>query len=79
MNLKKQIKMNETKVISIDLYADFGFFKKHFSNERLDLYLTFNMLHKPALLGILGAILGFAGYKKNEELPEYYVKLKDLK
>lgn len=71
--------MNETKVISIDLYADLGFFKKPFSNERLDLYLTFNMLHKPALLGILGAILGFAGYKKNEELPEYYVKLKDLK
>lgn len=71
--------MNETKVISVDLYADFGFFKKPFSNERLDLYLTFNMLHKPALLGILGAILGFSGYKENNILPEYYVKLKDLK
>lgn len=55
-----------SKVISFDLFADFGFFKKPFSNEKLDLYLTFNMLHKPALLGILGAILGLSGYKKKE-------------
>ena len=67
------------KVISVDFFADFGFFKKPFSNEKLDLYLTFNMLHKPAMLGILGSILGLSGYKKNRELPEHYEKLKSLR
>lgn len=68
-----------SKVISFDLFADFGFFKKPFSNEKLDLYLTFNMIHKPAFLGILGAILGLSGYKEYGKLPEYYKKLKSLK
>lgn len=68
-----------SKVISFDLFADFGFFKKPFSNEKLDLYLTFNMLHKPALLGILGAILGLSGYKEKGKLPEYYKFLNALK
>lgn len=67
------------KIISFDLFADFGFFKKPFSNEKLDLYLTFNMMHKPALLGILGAILGLKGYEKYSKLPEYYKELKSLK
>src|SRR5690606_7709633 len=42
-------------------------------------YLTFNMLHKPALLGILGAIAGFSGFRKHGEQPEYLAKLKDIK
>ena len=37
------------------------------------------MLHKPALLGILGAIIGLEGYKEKGKFPEYYEKLKDLK
>ena len=49
------------KLISIDLRADFGFLKKPDTNNPM--YLTFNMLHKPALLGILGAILGLEGFK----------------
>jgi CRISPR-associated protein Cas5h len=36
------------------------------------------MLHKPATLGILGAIIGLKGYEKNEVLPEYYHKLKNI-
>lgn len=36
------------------------------------------MLHKPALLGILGAIIGLKGYRKKGEMPEYYQKLKDI-
>lgn len=67
------------KVISFDLFADFGFFKKPFSNEKLDLYLTFNLIHKPALLGILGAIVGLSGYKEYGILPEYYKKLNPLR
>ncbi|RLD58308.1 MAG: type I-B CRISPR-associated protein Cas5 [Bacteroidetes bacterium] len=65
------------KLISIDLFADFGMLKKPDTNEPV--YLTFNMLHKPALLGILGAIIGLEGFKEKGKLPEYYEKLKDLK
>lgn len=65
------------KLISIDLYADFGMLKKPDTNEPV--YLTFNMLHKPALLGILGAIIGEAGFKEKGKLPDYYIKLKNLK
>lgn len=64
------------KLISIDLFADFGMFKKPDTNEPV--YLTFNMLHKPALLGILGAIIGEPGFKEKGKLPDYYIKLKDI-
>jgi len=64
------------KLVSFIIKAEKGFFKKPDINEGI--YLTYNMLHKPALLGILGAIIGLEGYKKNEELPEYYKKLKDI-
>ena len=65
------------KLISFDIKADFGMLKKPDTNEPV--YLTFNMLHKPALLGILGAIAGLKGFTKNGELPEYYECLKDIK
>lgn len=65
------------KLISFDLKAEMGFFKKPDINDGI--YLTYNMLHKPALLGILGAIVGLQGYQKNGEFPIYYQKLKHLK
>jgi CRISPR-associated protein Cas5h len=65
------------KIISIHIKSDFGFLKKPDTNDPM--YLTFNMLHKPALLGILGAILGEKGFQKNGEWPDYYKKLKELK
>jgi|AntAceMinimDraft_17_1070374.scaffolds.fasta_scaffold01176_5 CRISPR-associated protein Cas5h len=65
------------KLISIDIKADFGMLKNPDTNEPV--YLTFNMLHKPALLGIFGAIIGLKGFQKKGELPEYYDKLKNLK
>lgn len=65
------------KLISFDLKAEMGFFKKPDINDGI--YLTYNMLHKPALLGIVGAIVGLQGYQKNGEFPEYYQKLKHLK
>lgn len=65
------------KLISIDIKADFGLLKKPDTNEPI--YLTFNMIHKPALLGIFGAIIGLEGFKTQGELPEYYKKLNDLK
>ncbi len=69
----------KNKVISFDIRAAFGMLRKPFSNEKMDLYLTFNMLHKPALLGIIGAVIGLKGYKKYGELPEYYQILQNLK
>ncbi|HET56692.1 MAG TPA: type I-B CRISPR-associated protein Cas5 [Ignavibacteria bacterium] len=66
-----------TELISLDIKADFGMLKKPDTNEPV--YLTFNMLHKPALLGILGAIAGLKGFTKNGEFPEYYELLKDIK
>jgi len=68
--------MANEKVISFDLKGDFGFFKKPDYNDGMQ--LSYNMIHKPAILGILGAIIGLEGYKRKGELPQYYVLLKDL-
>jgi CRISPR-associated protein Cas5h len=65
------------KLVSINIKSDFGFLKKPDTNDPI--YLTFNMLHKPSLLGILGAIIGEKGFQKHGEMPEYYRKLKGLK
>jgi CRISPR-associated protein Cas5h len=66
-----------SRLISFDIKTDFGFLKKPDINEGI--YLTYNLLHKPALLGILGAIIGLKGYKKTGEFPEYYRILKHIK
>jgi CRISPR-associated protein Cas5h len=55
-----------SKVISVDLYADFGLLKKPDTNDPM--YFTFNMLHKPAFLGILGAIIGEKGFFDDSKL-----------
>lgn len=70
------------KLVSVDTYAQFGFLKKPDINDGI--YLTYNMLHKPAIQGILGAILGLDGYSiegsmNEKEIPEYRRKLVDLK
>ncbi|MBU2635716.1 MAG: type I-B CRISPR-associated protein Cas5b [Bacteroidetes bacterium] len=72
----------DERLISVDLRAQFGFLKKPDTNEGI--YLTYNCLHKPALLGILGAIVGLGGYAqaysvKKDLFPDYYQKLKHLK
>ena len=68
--------MSNRRLISFDLQADFGFFKKPDYNDGV--LLTYNMLHKPALLGILGAIIGLEGYRQKGEWPVYYRRLKNL-
>ncbi len=65
------------KLISVDLKADFGFFRKPDTNSAIN--LSYNLLHKPALLGILGAILGLDGYRQLGKMPAYYDVLKDIK
>lgn len=64
------------KLISFTIKAEKGFLKKPDINDGI--YLTYNMLHKPVILGILGAIIGLEGYKRNGVLPEYYKLLKDI-
>lgn len=68
--------MDSKRLVSFDLRADFGFFKKPDYNDGL--LLSYNMLHKPALLGILGAIIGLKGYTKKGEKPEYLKLLESI-
>lgn len=67
---------NMKRLISFIIRAEKGFLKKPDINDGI--YLTYNMLHKPAILGILGAIIGLGGYEHNCVFPEYYKELKDI-
>ena len=45
-------------------------------------YFTYAQIHKVALLGIFGAILGYDGYQqmqKEDRFPEFYERLQALK
>ena len=72
------------KVLKFNLSGDFAFFKNEVMN---DIYDTYPHIHKPALLGLFGAMLGYDGYAQTQKVfgktdnsyPEYYQKLKDLK
>jgi len=64
------------KLISFDLKADFAFFRKPDTNATIN--LSYNIIHRPAVLGILGAIIGLDGYKEKGKLPQYYEVLKDV-
>lgn len=80
------------KALSFEISGKTAIFKKPDVNSYA--YFTYNNIHKPALLGILGAIIGLGGYTKlydenrkareeksgyNDGFPDYYEKLKDLK
>ena len=73
------------KGLTFELSGKTGFFKKPDVNSYA--YFTYNNIHKIALLGILGAIVGLRGYNQREPIgteksptyPEFYEKLKNLK
>ncbi len=80
------------RAISFRLGGKTACFRKPDVNEYA--YFTYNNIHKPALLGLLGAIVGYGGYTKlhdsNRGLKkdsleysngymEYYERLKNLK
>ena len=68
------------KLISFTIKAEFGMFKKPDINDKI--FVSYNMIHKPYLLGILGAIMGYDGHNQNKDksqMPEYYEKLKDIR
>lgn len=65
--------------IYFNLSGKTAFFKKPDVNIN---YFTYSNIHKVALLGLLGAIAGFAGYNSQKEaeiFPEFYDKLSKLK
>ena len=68
------------KLVSFTIKAEFGMFKKPDINDKI--FVSYNMLHKPYLLGILGAIMGYDGHNQNRDkskMPKYYEKLKDIR
>lgn len=76
------------KILKFRLWGRTAFFKKPEVNTYL--YFTYGNIHKVALLGLLGAIVGYSGYNKfdfkrrsdkkiKNEYPEFYQKLKSLK
>ncbi|MBC3798259.1 type I-B CRISPR-associated protein Cas5b [Acetobacterium tundrae] len=68
------------ETLTFKLSGNTAFFKQPDVNTYL--YYTYGNIHKIALLGLFGSILGLNGYnqqKKNEDYPEFYQKLKTLK
>lgn len=67
------------KAVKFKLKGRTAFFKKPEVNTFL--YFSYGNIHKIALLGILGAVLGLPGYnfQKEKEYPDFYEELKDLK
>lgn len=67
------------KIVKFTLKGEHAFFKKPDVNSYV--YFTYNQIHKVALLGMFGAILGYQGYEsqKGKSYPEFYEKLKDLR
>ena len=68
------------KILKFRLWGETAFFKKPDVNTYL--YFTYSNIHKVALLGMFGAVLGYKGYNqmtKEEDLPEFYERLKKLK
>ena len=65
------------RALKFTLSGKTAFFKRPEFNTYY--YFTFGNVHKVALLGMFGAILGYQGYNNTVELPEFYQKLKDIK
>lgn len=79
------------EILKFKLSGKSAFFKKPEVNTYC--YFTYGNIHRVALLGILGAILGYKGYSQMQDIlsnkkkkgklessyPEFYEKLKNLK
>lgn len=75
------------RAINFRLSGKTAFFKK--PDVNVNTYFTYNNIHKVALLGILGAIIGLEGHIQQSrkltngeqllEYPDFYSKLKTLK
>lgn len=75
------MKVNKMQALRFQLKGETAFFKK--PDVNVHVYFTYNHIHKVALLGILGAVLGLGGYmqqyeksmdssKEKQKYPEFY-------
>lgn len=68
-------------ILKFSLKGKTAFFKKPEVNTYIS--FTYGMIHKVALLGMLGAVRGYGGYaaykKEEEEYPEFYKRLSDIR
>jgi CRISPR-associated protein Cas5h len=78
--------MQTYEAIKFDIKGKNAFFKKPDANTYT--YFTYNNIHKIALMGLLGAVIGLGGYTlQNQSImlgekqiyPEFYLRLKVLK
>lgn len=72
------------KLVSIDLSSELGFFKNpQFNGEIDNNSYSFDSIHKLAIYGLLGRLIGLRGVNNPTDttsiFPEYYDKLKDIK
>lgn len=68
------------EILKMTLSSRTAFFKKPEVNSYV--YFTYGCIHKVALMGVFGAVLGLHGYGKERnagEYPEFYEKLQNLK
>lgn len=66
------------EILKFRLKGKTAFFKNPEVNTYY--YFTYGNIHRVALLGLFGAILGYQGYNAQQEVyPEFYEKLKGLK
>lgn len=64
-------------VFSVDIIGEFAHFAKNDANDLV--FVSFNFIHRPVILGMLGASIGLRGYGQSEtESPEYYLELNSL-
>ncbi|MGL5434445.1 MAG: type I-B CRISPR-associated protein Cas5b [Lachnospiraceae bacterium] len=68
------------QILKFTLSGNTAFFKKPDVNTYL--YFTYGHIHKLALMGIFGAVMGYGGYNqmgREDVFPEFYRRLKDIK
>jgi CRISPR-associated protein Cas5h len=68
------------KTLMFKLSGETAFFKQPDVNTYL--YYSYGSIHKVALMGMFGSILGLGGYnqqKKNDVYPEFYKQLNEMK
>ena len=71
------------KLVSIDIESELAFFKNPQFNGEIDsMNYSFESIHRPALLGMFGSLLGLGGIKddglEGSVFPEYYDLLGDI-
>jgi CRISPR-associated protein Cas5h len=67
------------KALMFDIFGKYGFFKNHESNS---VNMSYQFIHKPCIMGLLGAVIGLDGWRQmqqHEGKLEYYEVFKDSK